>query len=130
MKKMYFLPTLLVGLQSIFATTAYAGIVVEGNGNDLVLKPGNFPSLNGNLQDTVHEANQALGRATTVGNFIFAIIMLVLLALLIANITKLAAAGSDEKARKEAITRLLYTLIAIALMGSIGLIAALSTTIL
>ena len=130
MKIKAIIPTVCAFIQSVLVTTAYASadghtILEEENGS-LVLKPGTFPSLRGSLAETTQEANKAVDRAITVGNFIFAVLLLVLMALLIINIVKLAGAGDDERARKEGITKLMFTLIAIALMGSIGIIVSLS----
>lgn len=125
-----------MGLKSLdtpFCVTAYAddtatgGLEVEdGTSGGLVISPGHYPSLNGDLQDTVDEANAALSRYKMTGNFVIACILLGMLALLILNITKFAGSGSDERTRKQAMNGILFCGISIALIGGLAVITNLA----
>lgn len=105
------------------------GVNMQDTGSGLILAPGRTPSLSGSLEDTTEQLNQVLDRWSMVGKAVMGFLALVLLALLIINITILAKSGDNEKARSEAKTRLLYTVIAIALFGAVGLITALSRSL-
>lgn len=124
------------GFDSIECITAYAddtatgGLEVEDGTGGFVISPGTYPSLNGDLDDTVEEANNALSRYKMIGNFIIACLLLALLGVLIIHITKFAGSGSDERTRKQAMSGILMCGIAIALIGSIALITSLVRTLI
>lgn len=106
------------------ATEGTGGLSVEENENgDITIKPGQYPSLNGDLNETVKEANEVLGRYKMIGNFFLACILLGLMALLILNISKFAGSGSDDRARKQAMSGILFCGISIAIIGGLSIIA-------
>lgn len=119
-----------LGVDTGTAVTAYAddnGIldVEEGEGG-ITIGPGQYPSLNGGLEETIESANEVLSRYQMVERFILAVIVLLLLAVLIISITKFAAAGDDSGARKKAMTGILFCGIAIALIGGLAIIVSLA----
>ena len=105
------------------------GVEGSNQGGNFIISPGEMPSLSGSLEDTTNELNNALDRGVMWGQAIIAVVALILLGSLILNITILAKSGADEKKRQGAKDRLLYNIIAIALLGALGLIAALSRNI-
>lgn len=120
-----------IGMVSCTAITAYAasdsGILDIEDGDDgMTIGPGEYPSLNGDLEDTVKEANGVLERYKNVGNFILAVILLALLAVLIINITSFAASVDDERTRRQAMIKILLCGISISLIGGITIIVSLT----
>jgi len=119
-----------LGVNAGTAVTAYAdesGIldVEEGEGG-ITIGPGQYPSLNGDLEETIEDANEVLSRYQMVERFILAVIVLILLAVLIISITKFAAAGDDASARKQAMMGILISGVSISLIGGIAVIVSLA----
>lgn len=100
------------------------GLTVETDGEGITIAPGQYPSLKGDLDSTVEEANNVLDRYRVIGNFIIAIIILLLLGLLILHITNFAKAGDNEQDRKKAMSGMLFCGMAIAIIGSLSLVVA------
>lgn len=92
--------------------------------------PSEMPSINGQLSDVISQLQKGIDIYAGIGKFIIAVVALVLLGALIVNITKFAKSGSNERNRQNAMQALIYTGIAIALLGGIGVIVGLTSVLL
>lgn len=126
MKKIFSFVSVLF-CQLYLGITAFAtdmGVDGSADGSGFTIKPGKYPSLNGSLSDTANQANEVITRYSSVGKFAVSILLLGLLAMLIYSITIFAKSSSDERARKSAINGILFTGLAIALIGALSIIVA------
>ena len=92
--------------------------------------PSEMPSINGQLSDVISQLQKGIDVYAGIGKFIIAVVALVLLGALIVNITKFAKSGSNERNRQNAMQALIYTGIAIALLGGISVIVGLTSVLL
>lgn len=115
-------------LTGIMGSVCGAAFAAEG---DVTLPiPETLPSMNGQISDILSQFQKGIDVYAGIGRFIIAIVALVLLGALIINITKFARSGSNESDRKSAMQSLIYTGIAIALLGGLGMIIALTSVLL
>lgn len=111
-----------------YAAEDMGGLTID-SGSNFTIKPGKYPSLNGSLEDTVSEANLALSKFSHFLFIVIAICGIVLLGFLIINMTKFAKSGDNDREREVAKKNLLWSLIAISLLGSISIILSLANTL-
>lgn len=97
----------------------------NGSGGGLILAPGQPPSLSGSLEDTTEEFNKVLDRWMMIGGAALAVLTLALLGVLIVNIAMFVKSADNERDRGNAKSRIMYSIIAIALMGALDLITVL-----
>lgn len=117
----------------IFSVLCYAaedmgGLTID-SGSNFTIKPGKYPSLNGSLEDTVSEANLVLSKFSHFLIVVIAICGIVLLGFLIINMTKFTKSGDNDREREVAKKNILWSLIAISLLGSISIVLAIANTL-
>lgn len=101
-------------------TTAFAD-------GDLIIKiPEGMPSLNGTAGNTVEQFQKTIDAYSGIETFVVSAVLLFLLGALILNITKLAKSRDNEQDRRGAIKGILLTGVAIALIGALSTIVALT----
>lgn len=120
--------TMYATLQTAVAATLNEAIPLAGGGN-VVLSPDGFPSLQGNVAETVKEVNVALAKYQGLVVFILGGITLTLAAIFIYLITKFAG-SSDPKARAGNMSRLMICAFCIVLFGALDVIVAFSGSVL
>lgn len=128
MRKHSFLVFLLIiammmSFLTVFADETPSGIDVERSGGNIILRPGEYPSLSVDNEGIAEESIKAINVYKRIGTAILSIGTITMALFFVKQIYSLGKAGDNAKEREEAVKGILITGIATALLGGLDTIA-------